>query len=581
MTTTQTCFPGERMPEKVKDILVIVAVVVLAVAAYASTLTHELVWDDIEIVKYIDSIVQEGGLSALVTSQFSTHIEEGYVSGYYRPVTVVSLWFDSMLSGYFPYFYHLTNIFLHALNTILVFVLLRLLNIRFAAAVGSMIFAVHPVHSESVSFVSGRTDLWAAFFVLLAVITWVRERKGLSKTPARDRFWSLGAFFMASLSKEVAFMLPAVLLIWEAVTPGFRQAGQHGWWSRNRRWILGWAAAFACVLALRFLVFGPDLGLVQSRAGQVGSGESAFSLPLIGKMLLVYLRLLVLPWPLRAYYGPAELQITVAVVLGVILFLSLALYTFFRCGKDCAVQGVAWIVLFLVPVLGVAARGGALLAERFLYLPSVGLSLLVGAIATGLTVNRRVGTAVIGLMVALMMVGSVKQSAVWRNEITLFKELVKVSPMTPGGHYNLGNAYSARGMQLDAIRAYRRVVGIDSGYYRAYFNLGNSLAALGRYDDAVEAFREALRIKPDLIPGYVNLGFVLMKRGKFEESAALYREGIRYAPGDARLHLGLTLAYLKAGDRQAAHDHQRVLERENRALAEIINRSLLEGEGEN
>lgn len=568
------------MPEKIKDILVIAAVVVLAVTAYASTLTHELVWDDIEIAKYIDTIVQDGGLSALVTSQFATHIEEGYVSGYYRPVTVISLWFDSMLTGYFPYFYHLTNIILHALNTLLVFVLLRLLNVRFAAAVGSMIFAVHPVHSESVSFVSGRTDLWAAFFVLLAVVAWIRERRGLSTTPARDRLWSFVAFFMACLSKEVAFMLPAVLLVWEAATPGFRQAGQHGWWSRNRRWILGWAAAFACVLALRFLVFGPDLGLVQSRAGQVGSGESAFSLPLIGKMLLVYLRLLVLPWPLKVYYGPAELQITVAVVLGAVLFLSLALYNFWRCGKDSAVLGVVWIILFLVPVLVVEARGGALLAERFLYLPSVGFCLLAGTLAAGLTVSRRVSAAGIGLLVALMMVGSVKQSAIWKNEITLFDELVKVAPMATTGHYNQGNAYAAGSRQLDAIQAYRRVVGIDRGHYRAYFNMGNSLVALGRYDEAVESYRQALRIKPDLIPGYINLGVLFVERGEFGKSIELFRKGIQYAPGDSRLHLGLTSAYLKAGDRQAAHDHQRILEKEDRALAEIIKRFLLEGEGE-
>ncbi len=569
------------MPEKVKDILIIAAAVILSIMAYAGTLTHELVWDDVKVLKYIDSIVQEGGLSALVTSQFATHIEDGYVSGYYRPVSVVSMWFDSMLTGYFPYIYHLTNIVLHALNTLLVFILLRLLNVRVAAAVGAMIFAVHPVHSGSVSFVSGRTDLWAAFFVLLAVVMWIRERKGLSTTPARDRFMSFSALFMACLSKEVAFMLPAVLLVWEAATPGLRPTGQPGWWFRNRRWILGWATVVACVMALRFQVFGADLGLIQSRAGQVGPGESAFSLPFIGQMLFMYLRLLVLPWPLKIFYGPAELQITVSVVLGVALFLSLALFNFWRGGKNSTVQGVVWVVLFLVPVLAVDARGGALLAERFLYLPSVGFCLLAGALAAGLAENRKVFIASIGLLVALMMVGSVKQGEVWRNEISLFGEFVRAAPMVPGGHYNLGNAYSDRGMQLDAIKAYQRVVDIDPNHFQAYFNMANAFSGLGRYDEAVETYRQVMRIKPDFIPGYVNLGVLLMEKGEFGKSVAVYREGMQVDPGDIRLHVGLTLAYLKAGDRQAAIDHQHMLEKEDRALAEIIKNSLLKGDGEN
>jgi len=135
-------------------------------------------------------------------------------------------------------------------------------------------------------------------------------------------------------------------------------------------------------------------------------------------------------------------------------------------------------------------------------------------------------------------------------------------------------------MHLDALRTYQQVVGVDRGHYRDWFNMGNSLAALDRGNEAVEAYRRALVIKPDLIPGYINLGVLLTERGEFERAAEVLIGGIQYAPGDDKLHVGLTMAYLKAGNRQAAHDHQRAFQKEDPALAEIIKSSLLGSEDE-
>lgn len=567
------------MTEKSRDIIIITIAVILSVTAYAATLTHELVWDDKGIMDYIDSTVEEGGFSALIVSQFATHIEKGYVSGYYRPVVTLSLWFDSILTENLFYSYHLTNIVLHVLNTLLLFFLGRLIFGQYAAAVGSMLFAVHPVHSETVAFVSGRTDLWAGFFILIAVITWIRERKGLSQVPAIDRSVGFIAFFMACLSKEVAFMMPVILLVWERVTPDFNQASQATWWSRNRKWIFGWTLVLACVLALRFLVFGLDLGLAQVRGGLPEPGAGAVGILLVGRMLLMYLRLLVLPWPLKVYYGPSELQVTMAVILGSALFLSLAVYTCRRNAKYLAVQNLVWIALFLVPVLGLEVRGGALLAERFLYIPSMGVCLLAGALAAGLTVNRRVVDVGIGLLMSMMLIGTVVQSAVWKSDLTLFSEHIRVAPTVISGHYNLGNAYSARGMHHDAINVYGDVINSDRDHYQAWFNMGNSLAALGRNDEAVKAYRQALKIKPDLIPGYANLGATLIDIGDYRGSAAVYREGINFAPGQAKLHLGLTLAYLKAGDIQAVKNHLRKLDVDHPGITEFIRRTIPEAGG--
>ena len=119
--------------EKSGNILIIACIAVLAVSAFGGTLSHELVWDDVSILKYIDSVIEQGGLKAVLISQFATHIEEGYVSGYYRPVPIASLWFDSIISPFFPYQYHLVNILLHGINSVLVFLVFRIFLTRFAA----------------------------------------------------------------------------------------------------------------------------------------------------------------------------------------------------------------------------------------------------------------------------------------------------------------------------------------------------------------------------------------------------------------------------------------------------------------
>ena len=155
----------------------------LSFAVYATTLTHGLLWDDNGVLDHIKTVTGEGGFPALFTSRFATHVEEGYVSGYYRPVSMWSLNLDSFYVRFLPFQYHLMNILLHVLNTVLVFLLICVLANPAAAFIGSAIFAIHPVHVGSVVFVSGRTDLMATLFVILSTIFFIRVRNG--RTPGK------------------------------------------------------------------------------------------------------------------------------------------------------------------------------------------------------------------------------------------------------------------------------------------------------------------------------------------------------------------------------------------------------------
>jgi hypothetical protein len=558
------------------SVLFAAAACLIALAVYAGTLTHELVWDDTGVLEHIGSITEKGGLKAVFTSQFATHVEEGYVSGFYRPVPMISLWLDTMYATLFPFQYHLVNILLHGINTILVFLLINTIATPFAAFAGSVIFAVHPVHSESVSFVSGRTDLWAAIFLLLSVYLWLRVRKRQAKSAVVEGSVSVGAFLLACLSKEVAYVMPAVLLLWDAVLPAAIPGQRQGWWVRNRSWIFGWLAVLSCVAVMRYVVFGPSLGLDRSGGLQAQSAGGFAQWALVARIFLMYLRLVILPWPLKVFYSPHELVLTMTTVTAVLVLVSLLIITYRRGLKAISVSAAVWITVFLLPVLATGLRDGAPLAERFLYLPSVGFCLLAGVLADTCTKRRPIVLSGLGLLVILMSLATCVQNRVWKDEIALFTELTAVSPLSPDGHYNLGNALSEKGRHTESVNAFRRAIDIDPRHFRAYFNMGNSLRSLGQLSGASDAFRETLRLENTFVPAYVNLGVTYMEMRDYDLSVDIFLRGLSYAPGDLRLHTGLMLAFLGKGDRTAAEAHHSALKKTNPEIAVLIGRIITE-----
>jgi tetratricopeptide (TPR) repeat protein len=288
----------------------------------------------------------------------------------------------------------------------------------------------------------------------------------------------------------------------------------------------------------------------------------------------MYFRLVILPWPLRVFYSLHELVVTWATVLAVLVLLSLFIFVCRSGRKNASISAAILLTVFLIPVLLTDHRGGALLAERFLYLPSVGFCLLAGNLVDIWPGSRRVLISGLGVLIALMFFGTGIQNRVWKNEIILFTELTRVSPMVPGGYYNLGNAFAEEGRHLEAVTAYQRTVQIDPGHHRAFFNMGNSFRNLGRYRDAVDAYNEALRIDPTLEAVYVNLGVAYMEEGEPKRSIGVYLRGLHYAPEDVRLHIGLVLAYMETGDRSAAEGHYRLLEGKDPELAGLLKKLL-------
>jgi tetratricopeptide (TPR) repeat protein len=553
----------------------------IAFALYLPSLGFNLVSDDPILLQSIHERLHAGGLGAVLSWEFMSGTEVLH-TGYFRPVILFSLLFDERLGGAKPWVFHLTNLMLHAFTSGMVVVLLRrLLRDGRAAVFGGLLFAVHPVHVESVAFVSGRTDLWAACFTFLATWIWMRER---DREPERARVFAwMGVAFclvLGALSKEVAVMVVPVWLAWDLFARDDMPGRPASWIRRNRTWLAFALAAFAVVIALRL-----------ATVGAFPQGAPSLLLP----RLFTYARLLVVPWPLNSYYTPDELSLGPGMFVGALLAACMYGMALRGGSRRLGVASVTWTLLFLVPILGVATLSGAPVAERFLYIPSFGACLAAATLWGRLHRRSSVAALTVGGAVLVLFAGATTlRSRVWRDDFSLYTDMARTSPKAFNAQYNLGNELIRAGRPADAEASLSRAVELAPERADAWTSLGVARSQLGRAAEALQAFDEAVRLQPDLIVAQKNREWAyegrfdaLAKRGEWAKALeslqalpqtsfdrrdllmrralALFRlgqpvealaslEGARgLAPGDARLLIEIGEALANAG-RQAEAD---------------------------
>lgn len=544
-----------------------------AAAAYAMTIPYQLVWDDPGIVQYVARVARARGVSGLASAEFLLDAEGRERLGYYRPVVLLSFHLDALISrAGFPT-YHLTNVLLHTANSGLVFLLFAaLLPSTPAAAFGALLFALHPVHVESVAFVSGRTDLWAALFVLLAALVWARGPETVATRTFAAPAASGCCLLLGILAKETALVAPAVFLVWDALAGAPRQ----GWWARNARWVAAWGGAVAVAAALRLLVAGVGFGVKTTEAALTLVGSEPLLLP---RIWTTYLRLLSIPWPLSAHYGHADLRMTLPVAAGAALTLGIFLAAGRRAAGKTGWTGLAWTVGFLLPVSGLVPLAGALAAERFLYLPSIGFCLAAGGLAHQTLAAQRLRPALAGAMMLLAAGtagGVTVRSPIWRNNLSLFEDAARTSPLSAEIHYNLGREYLALGRWNAAATENKRALDLDPRHSLASNNLGVASSKLGRKSEAIAAFRQSISSDPTCAGCYANLGLEYAALGRWGEAAATYAEAVRLAPGHPGARLELGRCWLMLGERARAQEELRRLEAIDAGAAAAL-RELLAG----
>ena len=522
------------------------ALVLLAVVVYTPALLFGgFVWDDWIFVT--EPLVRR--LDGIVSIWLSP--SEILREDHYWPVTYTTFWVEHKLWGFNPVGYHVVNVALHALNSVLVWRLLLRLEVPGAWLVGA-VFAVHPVHVESVAWIIERKDLLSALFYLGAVHVWLR----FTEAPGPGRYLLCLALFAAALlSKSIAVTLPAALLLLR-------------WWQAGR---VTWRDA-ACVAPLFALALGvtlADLAFYRDRI------DSSLDYSLVERALIatralgVYAHQLAWPASLPVLYPrwdvhPGDLlgwlALAALVALGVALWLARD-----RIGRG-PLAGALFFALTLSPVLGFVDFGFmriAFVADRFQYLASIGpLAVILGAavLLAGRFHLRGHAVAVVTAAAVLVALGvlSWQQSWIYRDDLAYVRHIDAVNPRHHIGQAILSYELSVAGYHEEALAAARRGVDLSDGQrgsdYDAQAALGNALLALHRPVEAEAVLRRALARWPRSRLGgpRLMLAWSLVSQARYEEGLALYQSLIRDEPNWDTAHLFQGTALLESGRYEAA-----------------------------
>jgi len=568
-----------------KPRLVCLALLVITLATFFGARHFEFTnYDDPEYVTRNPHVTRGLSLEGIQWAFSAFHASN------WHPVTWLSHMLDCELFGLDSGAHHVVNLILHLLNTVLLFLLLwRLTGEVWPPAFVAALFGWHPQHVESVAWIAERKDLLCAFFGLLAMHAytgWVRDRR-------RSQFALVAAMFVLSLmAKPMLVTLPFVLLLLDLWPLGRMKTA---WTPASRtlplpRLLMEKGLLFAATLALCVVTLAAQRGEAVRSIQEVPLG------PRLANAAVSYAAYLVKTfWPtdLAVFY---PLRHEVPVLEGLFAFLTLGGISFavwrLRVSRPYLLVGWLWYVGMLVPVIGLVQVGGQARADRYTYLPLIGVFIMLAwggrDVVRALRVPPKAATIVCVMLLLACAILTRIQAGYWRNSETLFRHALDVMPENAVAHINLGSVFEQAGRADEAQLHYREALRIDPNRAQAHNNLANVLEAAGKFDEAVPHYEEAIRLRPrEAIPRN-HFGMALAGQGRYDEALTNYSVATRIAPRDPLPHYLSGVALLKLGQTARAiqsfraaiqldPNHARSLDRLARVLACASDSSMRDG----
>jgi Flp pilus assembly protein TadD len=527
-------------------------------------------------------------------------------SSNWHPITWISHMIDCQLYGLNPRGHHLTSLLFHVANTLLLFLILaRMTGTLRQSSFVAALFALHPLHVESVAWVAERKDVLSTFFMMLTlwVYTIYVKKGGVRRYLLVVLFFALGL-----MSKPMLVTLPFILLmldLWPLGRLGLIRdtrnevTGQQAD-ERPNIFQLLWEKVPFFVLAV---VSSVVTFIVQERGGAVKLLEQYSIQTRIINAFVAYIEYIVnMVWPVKLVVLYPHPGSSLPLWKGVVTGLALVLITVLVIRKARKIPyitvGWFWYAVTLIPVIGIVQVGSQAMADRYTYITLIGLFVIITWGANDLLSKwshqkKWLGTLA-AILLPVLMVLTWKQVQYWENSTTLYKHTLKHTsnnfiihnnlgvvlynqgrteeaikhylqalqsyPDYADAHSNLGAAYAGSGMYKEAIEACKKAIKINPDYAKAHYNLGVAYGGSGKYKEAAEAFQQALRIDPDDAQTHSNLGIAYAGSGKYQEATVAFKQAIRINPDYAKAHYNLGVAYGGSGKyKEAAEAYKQAL----------------------
>ena len=513
----------------------LIILILVALGVYANTLANGFIWDDEDLIledRYIKDIKYAG---YLFTPEYW---KQNFVAheGRYRPLRALTFIVDWNLWKKNPIGYHLTNMILNLVAVLSVYFLAQNL---FADGIKSffsaLIFAVHPVHTESVCWIKNRTDILMTIFFVLGVAWFIGSvrRWQSNETPSADTLSTRNnglmvgiMFILALLGKEAAITMPVVLMAYLLL------AERENFGSSVKKlWLYFALSALYFVFLIVFL-----------RTSQIKS-----PIDIKGNILALaqYLRLLILPYDLNAERG----LVTGVDLVGPVFFAAV-IYLVVKKKLYREAFALGWIFITLLPVLDVRFITSRPIAEQRLYLPSVGLCLLAGS-----TLSRKIWSRILLIGIIMTFTGiTFARNFDWKDSVRFWEKTVEQSPDSARAWHNLGVGYERSNDWAKAVAMYEKSILLNKTMALPYISIGNIAYNSGNPSVAEQFFNQALGVSPDSVEAKKGLARVMMAKGDLTKAMEIYRQILSVEPANTEVLNAYGVVLWQSGKKEQARE---------------------------
>lgn len=541
-----------------RHLLPILFIVTISITIYANTLKNGFVYDD----KYtiVDNILIKdiSNLTALFdrNAYFGRSRETTY-----RPIVTSTYFIDYAVFGLKPFGYHLTNIFLHTVNGVLLYIFFTLF-ISLPVPGGcqrssthltknlpllvSLIFITHPVLTETVNAISFREDLLVFLFYMSALNLYLLSKSKfaeINRSPSLYLFYTASwlLYALALLSKEMALTLPLVIYCFEYLYYKDSKRNPTVFNLPN----LGYIIITIIYAYFYFYYF--------SSPKEVHSWRLIERLLTISWIALSYMKVVIFPVSLSVEHSIEPVRhffsLSFIAPAGVMLLIIVLLIIY----RNSLISfGIAFFLITLLPVFNIVPIMNPF-AERYLYLPASGFAFIVGIVICRIRLNLTSRTKILTLaiitlsIISISAASSIRRNGTWRSDYLLKKDIVRKMPESSSAHAAVGYYYQEKGQFTEAIREYQIALKLYPYDSYTHNNLGLIYAEQGRFRDAIQHFKITLKLEPNNAEVYNNLGLANVSMNKLLESIQYYLEAIALEPNNPQFHNNIGMAYYKAG----------------------------------
>ena len=502
---------------------------------------------------------------------------------YWHPLTWLSHMLDWSMFGANASGHHLISLFLHVGSVIFLFLFLnKTTNNIWPSAFAATLFALHPLRVESVAWASERKDVLSMFFGMAALYAYAFyvELPKLSKY-----ILCLLLFIFSLMSKPMMVTTPFILLLLDywPLKRWQKRIMYHNKRFNPVGWLILEKIPFICLT----IVVGILTIWAQNKVGTIASTETLPFLARTSNAILSYMAYMgKIFWPVNlAVFYPYEYFFSLwKVLISAIILIVITIAGLYYIKKIPFIfVGWFWYLGTLVPVIGLVQVGEQAMADRYTYMPSIGIAIMLSwgipLLFKREDIRKKILFPVAMAFLAVLVIISWKQCGYWKNSITIFNHVLKVTNNNHIAHNNLGYTFLEKGETAKAIYHFDKAISINRNYIKAYYNRGNAYSKLGQYQRAIEDYNEAIRLNPDFADAYNNRGFINAKFGQYNLAIEDFNNAIRIMPSSADAYYNRGVIYAKFGQyERAMEDYNEAVRLKPDYYDALYNKGIIYGE---